>query len=135
MEKYKNELKVGNFVSDNYGGICQIINIDTKKNTVEIKKRGQTITGIVNINDIKAILINHEWMILFGFEESFISGFNHCYCNKKYDRWVIQEMRNAFVFMLNDDISNKLHVLVGFNCVHQLQNVFEQLTTFQLNIE
>ena len=105
------ELRIGNLVYDNLGGILKIKGINTDS----------------DLSHLKPIPLTEEWLIEFGFEEVsnewFLDGFNfHLYLSKTG-----LVIRGLVIFSKN--VSN-----LKINYVHQLQNLYYALTNEELKI-
>jgi hypothetical protein len=66
------ELRIGNFVWDDYSGemIVSSIHVNYDNNgSVELKKRLDLPTGLYSIDNIQPIPLTKEWLMKFGFKK------------------------------------------------------------------
>jgi len=63
-----NELRIGNFVWENYGGICIIRGIPSDQK-VSVSKSSTPIIVDFKIGELKGIPISEEWLLHLGFEK------------------------------------------------------------------
>jgi hypothetical protein len=99
-----NELKIGNYVLDNLGGILKI----------------KAISNESNLFHINGIPITEDWLLKFGFE---VYEFDHKSSQYRYkDRLIV--IRDGFFVDYGSGVKIKY--------VHQLQNLIYALTGEEL---
>lgn len=85
-------------------------------------------------NEIEPIPLTKEWLLKLGFEKSDITGFDMCFINNNINRYVIQKMCDKWTLFIRIDNDN-LELLLGFDHVHQLQNLYYALTKEELKLK
>lgn len=117
------ELRIGNYVWEDYGGQYLVIGISETK--VRVSKTKTTIDVNYKITEIHPILLTEEWLLKFGFEKgSDIMG--ECYFieNATYDLdFAIHVVDRFFIY-------NNTRLYIHY--VHDLQNLFYSLHFFEL---
>jgi hypothetical protein len=127
-----NELRIGNYVNLEYGGIYEVININSEGfDYVDLRKPTFKAVGRFDINSIKPIPLTEEWLLKCGFEK-IIFGFSTFYDLYFNPRFVLRfYMIPNELDLIQDDrkLSFKAsHVLY----VHQLQNLYFALSGKEL---
>jgi hypothetical protein len=106
-----NELRIGNYVFDNLGGILKIkgINIDS------------------DLSHIQPILITEDWLIKLGFDKIMSWTFKIHMNGNHYLTYYLGEKGWAIGYKRYSD----------FNCeyVHQMQNLYFALTNKELSFK
>jgi len=120
-----NELRIGNYVNEEYGGIYEVININSEVlDYVDLRKPTFKAIGRFDINSIKPIQLTEELLLKCGFEYKNPFGYRMkqgCYLKDCLDikgyyfRW-------------------KGQTLAIVDSLHSLQNIFFALTNQELKI-
>ena len=124
------ELRIGNFVCDDYSGEM-IVTAINRSNHIELAKNNSLPSGLYSVDRVIPIPITEEWLLKFGFSgsEGVIdltnegSG-NDDYFNLNYDS------ENGMWIYFNEGWMYLLHI----KFVHQLQNLYFSLTGEELTI-
>lgn len=69
-----NELRIGNFVWEEYGGLYEVLMISP--NYVDLVKPFMSVSGRYDIETIKPIPLTEEWLLKFGFKEKIKNTFS-----------------------------------------------------------
>jgi hypothetical protein len=116
-----NELRIGNLVWEDYGGVYEVLMISP--NSVDLIKPLMSVSGRYDLNSIKPIPLTEEWLIKFGFKKHYGER-NHLLYSRPGLTLVRYE--NEFNgYWLKYYHSNKFN---NIKHVHQLQNLFIALT-------
>jgi len=121
-----NELRIGNYVWDNYSGEMIVAGINL--NNIFIRKNKNTPSGEIEIKFIKPIPLTEECLIKFGFKQW--GTYKHLWKIKNIHGFtIIKESENEY--FLNEYpyyrfINNPMKY------VHQLQNLYFALTGKEL---
>jgi hypothetical protein len=154
-EMKANELRIGNFVKANCGGvsigvsiICEVVKIIYNEITVkgispqmgfdcrmDDDKCEYIISGdpekyASKENGFEPISLTEEWLLRFGFDKVLPRNDKMYYRLK--DDFVIEENN---VFLLGDDAFEMLKLRRKIKYVHQLQNLYFALTGEELTID
>lgn len=121
------QLRIGNYVWENYGGVYLVRGIPDDK-TVIISKTKTTIPVPFDQNDISPIKITEEWLMKLGFEKgSDIMGDCYFIEDATYDiDFALHQVGNVFKCYSAREIE--------IVYVHRLQNLFESLTGLELEL-
>lgn len=107
-----NELRVGNLVWDNYGGIYKVVNINSEGfDYIDAVKPNFKAIGRYELESLEPIPITEEWLKRFGFE--ILVGWLDVWRKDGFDRFDLTAIGDGFYF--ND---------TQIEFVHQLQNAF-----------
>jgi hypothetical protein len=105
------ELKIGNYVFDNLGGVLKI----------------KSISHESDLSHLKPIKITEDWLIKLGFEKQMTWTYKiHLTGNKE------------LVYYLGEkgwSVGNKNYSDFSCEYVHQLQNVYNAITNSELSIK
>jgi len=114
-----NELRIGNYVNEEYGGIYEVININSEGiDYVDLRKPTFKAIGRFDINSIKPIPLTEEWLVKLGYD---LISENH-YGILGHLIWKIE---GRFYCDKNG---------MQLKYLHQLQNIFFALTNQELKI-
>lgn len=103
-----NELRIGNYILDNLGGILKIKSISTES----------------DFSHIKPIQLTEEWLLKFGFEWKNFAMRN--------GRISIRNSDNKYHIHLTNEAASTITIQIKY--VHQLQNLYFALTGEELTI-
>ena len=106
------ELRIGNFVLDNLGGTLKIKGIQEDS----------------DLSHISPVLLTEEWLRRFGFSEN---GFRQ-YSLLNWGMFAKRGMTDGFI--INHGFFNQTSELVEVKYVHQLQNLYHQLASEELEL-
>ena len=109
------ELRIGNYVWDDYCGNMIIHQISN--DLVDCKKENHLPSGRYDLNSIKPIVLDGNWLLKFGFVKS------------KTD---MTFYKGDFEIFLPNFFLYKSSALSGIKHVHQLQNLHHALTGTEL---
>jgi hypothetical protein len=118
-----NELRIGNYVWDDYSGemiVYAILNSYEGKEMVNLKKQEGLPEGRYLLETLHRIPLTEEWLLKFGFRS------NNGYPLKLLCGYI--KIRNGVWFFKY----NKLDIELQY--VHQLQNLYFALTGKELEI-
>lgn len=116
------ELRIGNYVWDDYGGNMIIHQISN--DLVDCKKENHLPSGRYDLGSIKPIVIDGNWLLKFGFEKQ---SNNSWQLDTKYGFSIWGRIDHGFwLFIESDDCGNSI------KHVHQLQNLYFALTGKEL---
>jgi len=123
------ELRIGNYVWDDYSGemIVWAIsnNINTPLSDIGLKKKAHLPSGGYKIKNIAPIPLTEQWLKDFGFKE--VKGNAWAIMYRELDVFKIYcRDKKYFRYILNDFMEIKLE------SVHQLMNLFFALTNIEL---
>lgn len=121
------ELMIGNYVYEEYGGIYEVININSEGfDYLDLKKPTFKALGRFDLSSIKGLPLTEQWLLKFGFKQE----------KNKY--WFSNEVISISVHKdgyyniwgnSGREIARK-----GIKYVHQLQNLYFALTNKELAI-
>lgn len=126
-----NELRIGNFVFDDYSGVMEVASISD--DYVSLRKNKRLPMGRYDNNNIEPIPLTEEWLVRFGFNCKYKSVHNH---------WSLGSFGIEQASDVDDDggsIPQLEEFTYGFTYypeikyVHQLQNLYFALTGEELN--
>lgn len=103
-----NELRIGNLVYDNLGGIVQIKGINTES----------------DFSHLRPILLTEQWLLKFGFEKQMAWTWRISISSNKYLVYYVGEKGWS--------IGNTNYSEFDCKYVHQLQNLYFALTNKEL---
>ncbi len=106
-----NELRIGNFVWEEYGGLYEILMMSP--NYVDLVKPFMLVSGRYDIETIKPIPLTEEWLLKFG----------------------LMSIKTELGFWNNGDaiyFSYGFEKSIELKYVHQLQNLYFALTGEEL---
>jgi len=120
------ELRIGNYVWDDYSGemIVWAIsnNINTPLSDIGLKKKAHLPSGGYKIKNIAPIPLTEQWLKDFGFIKNFVEN-----DEGRYDDYEFNEFH---IHGLGDDIFIFLTRRIKY--VHRLQNLYFALTGEEL---
>lgn len=137
-----NELRIGNFVKVNYGGvsiICDVAKVIFNEIFVkgimdddkcEFVFAGDPEKYAGKEKGFEPISLTEEWLLKFGFDKVLPRNDKMYY--RLNDYFVIEDSR---VFLLGDDAFEILKLRQEIKYVHQLQNLYFALTGEELTIK
>lgn len=134
-----NELRIGNYLIDQYGDIGKVVGLNSDK---EYKHNGQLFVGTATlyydnykgfigrwIQTLKPIILTEEILLKCGFEDiSTYKDFRLVINEDLYIEVSLRKNINAYVSISDIDIINVIYV-------HQLQNLYFALTGKELEIK
>ncbi len=127
------ELRIGNYVYEDYGGIYEVININSEGfDFVDLRKPTFNGIGRYDINSIKPIELTEEILLKCGFNTTF-EKITEIQINENevlyYDS--LEKCMSLYIPIQYEDTS-----LVFNHCkyLHQLQNLYFALTNNELTI-
>lgn len=128
------DLRIGNFVWDDYSGEMIVANIWAERYPevlVDVRKSNNLPCGRYDIDSIKPIPLTEEWLLKFGFDktiersystgqevEYFVYKMHDLTYNAIQDTWWLRGVMNHYPIY-----------------VHQLQNLVHSLTGEELTIK
>ena len=116
-----NELRIGNLIWENYGGIYMVREIREKE--VIISKTKTTIAVGYKYSEVKVIELTEEWLLKFGFEK----------CLNQYKK--LTETQPFIILFLEEQFQyDDLRYRTNLKYVHQLQNLYFSLTGKELTL-
>lgn len=119
-----NELRIGNLLFEEYGGIYEVEGI-TGCGNVEMKKGAMTATGFYSISRLTPIPLTEEWLVKFGF----VFGIKlHDFAKGKHKFVEFNVLNGNFSESGVFYYSMKTQI----KYVHQLQNLYFVLTGEEL---
>lgn len=117
------ELMIGNYVNEDYGGLYQVVNINSEGfDYVDLVKPGFKAIGRYDLSNIKGIPITDEWLTTkFGFEQTVLS------------EYILFELDGVLIYkdgygIYTNDLDTK------FEFIHQVQNFYQASTLKELTI-
>ena len=118
-----NELRVGNFVWEEYGGLYEVININSEGfGYVDLRKPTFKCIGRYEIGSVKPIALTEEWLVKFGFEKDDTIWIKH-------PIYGLLEKNGRFFVELGE--TGGIYV----KYIHQLQNLYFALTGEELKLK
>lgn len=124
MKIKKEELRIGNLLWEEYGGVYEVEGI-TQCGNVEMKKGGMTATGLYSIARLKPIELTEEWLLKFGYKK----------VNTLYDTTEVFEKDYSFTIYFRNGILSFSFKTIEIKYVHQLQNAVFYLDGQELTIK
>ena len=71
-----NELRVGNFLDEEYSGLMEVININSEGiHYLDARKPTFKAIGRYDLGSFKPIPLTEEWLVKFGFEMTLLRLF------------------------------------------------------------
>ena len=137
-----NELRLNNYVWDEYSGIMVVKSIKGESDTVILCHHLNSATGLYSIKDIKPIPLTEQWLLDFGFEKKESSRYGNKYTYPMAD-WGYT-IENSFIkgkwffghefYDSNNEDENNISMNFCHNLefVHNLQNIMHSLTGKEL---
>ena len=123
----KKELRIGNLVWEDYGGEYIVQGI-SPGDSVYLGKCGNSLTGVYPLERIKPLPVTEEILLKFGFGVH--EDCDGCFVdNVSMDRKVLIYSTCDEVFEI-ECLSNTVQVAIKY--VHQLQNIYFELTGKEL---
>jgi hypothetical protein len=114
------ELRIGNYVFDNLGGILKIKGVNTES----------------DLSHIKPIPLTEEWMIDFGMD--YTDGFSNsrklCLNKHEFDCSVLTYSEKEGLLRFSNGEQNGTSLIPHVKYVHQLQNLYFALTGQELTL-
>ena len=111
------ELRVGNWVCDDYSGYMTVVNISSEPPYIDLRKTMNLPVGRYDVGSVYPISLNEGWLEILGLP------------NDNYD--VFKQAHGGF--SLVDDLGDGVKWYVGeLRYVHQLQNLYYALTGEEL---
>lgn len=127
------ELRIGNYVWEDYGGLYLVRGVPNEK-IINISKTKTTIVVNYKKEDIKPIPLTEEWLLKFGFIQHIVADieFNEYKksCIDNYMLCIIQGDKFRCQLFINGRATQTI-----FECVHHLQNWWFSATLKELTIE
>ena len=113
-----NELRIGNYVWDNYSGNMEVSQIFADTNYIDLRKNNTKPSGRYSLDVIQPIPLTEEWLVKFGFKP----------LSKDWqkNRIIIHTRKRGFVLRKS---------VPDIKYVHQLQNLYFALTGEELTIK
>ena len=122
-----NELRVGNFVWEEYGGLYEVININSEGfGYVDLRKPTFKCIGRYEIGSVKPIPLTKEWLLKLGIQ---YSDFEGLFQIGGYDIDAKDGSYCHFYFNEYGDWYKEIEY------VHQLQNLYFALTGEELKLK
>lgn len=117
------ELRIGNYVKDDFGRIGYIIALGIKKSTVKLEFSRLT----TSYDELEPIALTHDLLLKFGFEkdESQISE------QHPWAQYVLDDVVISLPYFEYDFESTTIEI----KSVHQLMNLYNALTTKELTLK
>lgn len=124
-----NELRCGNLVWDNYGGIYKVVNINSEGfDYIDAVKPSFKAIGRHELESIEPIPLTEEWLKRFGFEEQEIQTKSDGTTEIGFVKDIMMVLKgNNFYYAAPYGYPN-----ARITQVHQLQNLYFALTQTEL---
>ena len=119
------ELRIGNYVWDDYGGNMIIHQISN--DLVDCKKENHLPSGRFDLSSIKPISIDSNWLVKLGFDNLGKYGYAKGDFKLEFTSNIITIQDCLFVLWVNSRI-------IRIKGVNQLQNLYFALTGEELNL-
>lgn len=117
------ELRIGNLVWEDYGGIYEVANLFCD-NYIDLKKQGINVIGRYSFDSIKPIPLNENWLFKIGYVLTPSGTYLHP--NSGNFIWFEKDMKCS--------IAGEFYP-IDIKYVHQLQNLYFALTGKELIIK
>ena len=119
-----NELRIGNYVWDDYSGEMIVSQIMYSTESVWFRKTWTLPDGHARCSDIKPIPLTDEWLLKFGFKKE---GFSYL-----HNDLILHVFSNARLVSVPDEDGEWVNIQPPVQYVHQLQNLYFALTGEEL---
>ena len=123
------ELRIGNLVWDNYGGIYKVVNINSEGfDYIDAVKPNFKAIGRYELDSLEPIPLTEEWLVKFGFEQEEIQTKSDGTTEIGFVKDIIMVLKGTnFYYAAPYGYPNARIVYV-----HQLQNLYFALTQTEL---
>lgn len=125
------ELRIGNLLQweDESEDVVIIIGIDVEGESCSIATNRNELA---ELDEFKPILLTQEWLLRFGFEcEDKLNWWNLPKGNP-YTSCHLMQFANGWGWFMSFDNKEENCLVKGFEFVHQLQNLYWELTETEL---
>lgn len=120
-----NELRIGNLISHNIYGICEITALDYE--SICIQRTDQDIKEWFDIEDYEPVVLTEYWLLKYRFEWSI---FHQAYHKEGFD----YDLNSLYKGGFDLTTFKRQMVILELQYVHQLQNIYFELKKLDLII-
>jgi len=137
------ELRIGNYVWEDYGGCYEVVGVDSEKKAQQVKLKKPNFKGVgqYNIEHIEPIPLTEEWLIKFGFTVVYKKNKHYNIQNPRgykdlHKIHIFKTIGDSWHLAFSDSVTDKDYTPpCHFTHVHQLQNLYFALTGEELTIK